>query len=163
VKGRGRVVVWFAAIALAGFAWAGAASGETLFAAMLDGANNHPPTGSGGTGTATLILNDEETEVSYVVTYEGLEGAELDCHFHQGGPGEDGIILHHLPLGTPKFGVWEVSLHDVGDLYSDNVYINIHTTAYPSGEIRGNISQATASAEEERLADSWGQIKALFR
>jgi hypothetical protein len=141
---------------------AGTAPAETLFAATLDASQNVPPTGSGGTGTAVLILNDAATEVAYTVTYDGLEGVEIGAHFHRAPPGENGSILHSLPLGTPKLGVWEVTAHDVADLMAGMVYVNIHTDMYPSGEIRGDISQSTAAVSEEPLRLSWGRIKALF-
>ena len=137
---------------------------ETLFEATLDALQNVPPTASTATGTAVLILNDAETEVSYVVTYDGLDGAEQGSHFHMAPPGSNGSILHPLPVGTPKFGVWPVGTHDLADLLAGNVYINIHTNLYPGGEIRGNLGQSTTDVilELEQEA-TWGQIKALYR
>lgn len=139
------------------------ASAETLFTATLDGSQNVPPTGSTATGTAALILNDEETEVAYTVTYEGLEGDETAAHFHQAPPGENGSVLYTLPLGTPKIGVWRVTAHDVGYLFAGEVYVNIHTTAYLGGEIRGNISESAADVSDELLALTWSRIKALYQ
>jgi hypothetical protein len=137
------------------------ASAETLFEATLDQSQNVPPTGSPGTGSATLILNDAQTQVDYVITYTGLIGAETDAHFHRGAPGETGSPIFFLPLGTPKFGTWDISAHDVADLFAGMIYVNIHTTAFPGGEIRGDISESSAGIEGERSI-SWGRIKALY-
>jgi hypothetical protein len=140
----------------------GAASAETIFTATMDGSQQVPPTESGATGYAVLILNDEETEVAYAITFTGLEGVEVGSHFHQALPGENGPSFISLPFGSPKIGVWPLSAHDVGDLRGGRVYVNIHTTLYPSGEIRGDISESTASAEEDPQALSWSRIKALY-
>ncbi|MBD3368662.1 MAG: CHRD domain-containing protein [Candidatus Eisenbacteria bacterium] len=138
------------------------ARAETLLQATLDGSQVAPPSDSDATGTATLILNDAQTQVEYVVMYAGLEGEETDAHFHQGGPGEDGPILHHLPLGSPKFGTWDVDAHEVGYLLNGMVYVNIHTTTHVSGEIRGDITESTAGLTLGAVDTSWGRIKALF-
>lgn len=55
-----------------------------------------------------------------------------------------------------------LSAHDVGDLLAGRVYVNVHTTLYPSGEIRGDMSETAASAEDEPRASSWSRIKALY-
>lgn len=140
----------------------GAACGETLFQATLDQSQNVPPTGSGATGSATLILNDAQTEVDYVITYRDLEGVETGAHFHKAPPGENGSPVHFLPVGTPKFGIWAVTTHDVGDLFAGQIYVNIHTDLHISGEIRGNISQSATGLASEPRQTSWGRIKQLF-
>jgi hypothetical protein len=160
--GRTRIAVGVVTIVLSLVSTTIPAEAETLFAATLDASQNVPPTGSGAIGTAILILNDSETEVAYSVTYQGLEGTEIGAHFHRAPPGENGQVLHSLPLGTPKHGVWDVTTHDVGDLNAGMVYVNIHTDMYPSGEIRGDISQSTAAISEEPVHLSWGRIKAMF-
>lgn len=140
---------------------AGTAHGSVTFEATVDGTQMVPPTASPATGTAVLVLNDAETEVAYTITYSGLEGAETDAHFHNAGPGQNGSVVHFLPPGNPKAGIWAVTVHDVGELYAGRVYVNIHTTLYPGGEIRGDISQSLAAAPGDRL--SWGRIKALYQ
>ena len=140
---------------------AGTAHGSVTFEATIDGAQMVPPTASPATGTAVLVLNDAETEVAYSVTYSGLEGVETGAHFHNAGPGQNGGILLTLPIGTPKAGIWVVTAHDVGELYAGRVYVNIHTTLYPGGEIRGNIVESVAAAPDDGL--TWGRIKALYQ
>lgn len=141
---------------------AGVVSAETMFQATLDEAQNVPPTGSGATGTATLLLNDAQTEVDYVVTYTDLEGNEVGAHIHKAPPGQNGSPVHTLPPGTPKFGRWSVTVHDVGDLFAGLVYVNVHTDAYFNGEIRGNFSESATGLAAEPRQTSWGRIKQLF-
>jgi hypothetical protein len=138
-------------------------SGETLFTAVIDQSQSVPPTGSGATGYAALVLNDAQTQVEYAITYENLEGAETGAHFHKAPPGETGSIVYILPLGTPKFGTWDLTAHDVGDLLAGQIYVNIHSDLYISGEIRGDISEDSTGLWSEHDEGSWGRIKALFR
>ena len=130
---------------------------DTIYTAILDGASSH--TSSPATGTATLTLNTEETEVSYVIEFSGLEGSETGAHIHNGAPGEVGLRFLTLLPGSPKVGIWEVGPLEVVELNADRVYINIHTDVYPAGEIRGNV-QFNIVANE---AVSWGSVKALFK
>jgi hypothetical protein len=139
-----------------------AARAETLFVATLDQSQNVPPTGSPGTGTAALVLNDAQTEVDYYITYSGLEGTETNAHFHNAPPGENGSILYPLPLGTPKVGTWPVTVHDVGYLLAGEVYVNIHTDLYIGGEIRGDISESSTGIKLTPLTATWARIKALY-
>lgn len=140
---------------------ASAAHGSVTFEATLDEAQNVPPTGSPATGTAVLVLNDAMTEVAYTVTYSELQGTEVGSHFHNGAPGENGSIMHPLPMGTPKIGIWAVTIHDVGELFAGRVYVNVHSTLYFAGEIRGDITESVAAVAADPL--SWSRIKALYR
>jgi hypothetical protein len=129
-----------------------AGAAETFVATFV------PRTGSGssGSGGATLVLNEAGTELSYNISYTGLTGPELAAHIHA----PDGSIIHHLPLGSPKVGVWSnPGFIDIVNLRADNLFILIHTEANPGGELRGNITSQELPVE----AGTWGRIKALYR
>ncbi len=136
---------------------AGSALAEKIYFATIDGpsAGNTSP----GAGTATLTLNNTETEVSYVIEYSGLQGVEFIAHFHSAKPGESGPVLTALPVGSPKNGVWLVGPPEVVALNEGRVYVNIHTDLYPAGEIRGDIAFQTVP----NTAMSFGAVKALFQ
>ncbi len=148
-------------LALTAAAAAGIAQGSVTFEAILDELQMVPPSGSPATGTAVLVLNDAQTEVAYTITYSGLEGVETDAHFHNAGPGQNGSVVHFLPAGNPKAGIWNITVHDVAELFAGRIYVNIHTTLYPGGEIRGDIMESVAAAPDDRL--SWSRIKALYQ
>ena len=133
------------------------ASAETLFQATLNGVQAGTP--STATGSASLILNDAQTEVAYTITFSGLEGTEGAAHFHNAAPGQNGPVLAGLPLGSPKVGVWNVSPGDVVELFAGRVYINVHTDVYATGEIRGDVSFVAVPADET----SWSEIKSDYR
>lgn len=129
----------------------------TVFVATLDGAQNVPPLSVPGTGTARLVLNDDETEVAYEITYSDLTSTETAAHFHEGGPRENGAPLYGLPLGPHKVGIWPVGPDVVAELFAGRVYVNIHTEIHITGELRGNIHQFVPTDYS-----TWGRVKALF-
>lgn len=137
--------------------WATSAHGETIFTTSLDGAT--AGSGSPATGAATLTLNDEETEVSYVVEYANLQSIETGTHFHGTEPAPQGSRFHTLLFGAIKVGTWQVDPDEVAELKAGHVYILIHTELYIAGELRGDFSSFTVPTH----AHSWGSIKTLFR
>lgn len=131
---------------------------EYLFEATLSGANEVPPNPSVYTGTVVAILNEAMTQVSYVIEYDPVP-SETGAHFHAAPPGVNGPVVHGLPGGNPKVGTWDISPADVDALFAGNIYVNIHSTMYPGGEIRANLTSYTVGSESV----TWQGIKSLFR
>ncbi|MGD9546076.1 MAG: CHRD domain-containing protein [Candidatus Krumholzibacteriia bacterium] len=150
------VGIWSAAATLF-TCLAGAALGGPVFQCILDGPTAGTP--SSAIGYATVILNDDLTQAEYTVTYSGLEGDETGAHFHYGEAGAIGPRLLTLPPGSPKIGVWALDPEDVTLLLDGLVYINVHSSTYPSGEIRGDLALTTVDDGN----GSFGRVKALFR
>ncbi len=111
---------------------------DTYYTAILDGptAGTDSPT----TGTAILVLNSAETEVSYVIEYGELVGIETVAHIHNAPPGVIGPVFHDLPYGSPKVGIWLVGPFEMAELDAGRVNILIHSDLYGGGEIRGNLT-----------------------
>jgi len=63
-----------------------------------------------------------------------------------------------MPEGNPKAGVWNPNALLVDDLRAGRLFILIHTTGAPTGELRGDILPATPTE-----AGTWGRIKSLYR
>jgi hypothetical protein len=115
------------------------------YEAILEGAQVVPPTSSPGTGSGTFAIDDVANTVSYVIEYSGLMGNETAAHIHgMAPPGVNAGVVHPLPLGTPKVGVWNYSEAQEADILAGLTYVNIHTTAFPGGEIRGQIVAAAS-------------------
>jgi hypothetical protein len=127
------------------------------FDVVLDGATAGTP--SAATGEAVLILNDAQTEVSFAITYTGLEGTETGAHFHYGAVGAIGPKVLTLPVGSPKIGVWSITPENVALLLGGEIYINIHSDLYVAGELRGNVTQGQVALE----TGTWGSVKSLYR
>jgi len=112
----------------------------TVFTTALAGSNETPPNASPATGFAVLTLNDAQTQVTFHIQFSGLVGTETAAHLHHAPPGVAGPVVFGLPLGSPKNGVWPVGPTEVAWLTAGEIYVNIHSTSFPGGEIRGNLS-----------------------
>lgn len=131
--------------------FANARAGET-FVAEINGVK----TGSPATGAATFTLRDDLSAIDYVVTYENLSSPEYMAHVHRAND----VIAIYLPLGTPKVGTWEApTADDIAQLRNEELYVNIHSEYYPTGEIRGKLRRQVLPV----ASSTWGAIKALYR
>jgi outer membrane protein assembly factor BamB len=116
------------------------------FIIPINGAQEVPPTGSAGTGTGTIDVNTVTNQLSYNITFSGLGSAETMAHIHGfAPPGMNAGIIHTLPLGTTKVGVFNYSQAQEADILNGLSYVNIHSVNFPNGEIRGQIAGPTSS------------------
>ncbi len=111
--------------------------------ATLTAAKEVPPKASQGTGDATVTLDTATRSIVYTVTFTGLTGPATMAHFH--GPAVAGANAGvQVPLGTnptsPIKGTIVLTESQVADLLAGTWYVNVHTTANPGGEIRGQVS-----------------------
>jgi hypothetical protein len=133
----------------------------TLKAVLLSGRQEVPPTPSSASGSATVALNDTHTTLTVTVSVSGLTNIS-EADLHAGPIGVNGPILFSLasgPFGSPLVVTLSeaalqpspaqgiVSFADaVNALFAGRLYINIHTTAFPDGEIRGQVGSVTLHA-----------------
>ena len=119
----------------------------TIFYANLTGAQETPPNNSTATGTATVVLSPDETNVTLSLNFSGLSGAQTDAHIHSPAPpGTAAAPLFGLPLAQVSDFRVNVTPAQVQDLKNGLWYVNVHTTTFPNGEIRGQFgTSATAS------------------
>jgi len=163
-----RLIIVAAAMALAlsavGVVLANGDSNKGSFKANLGGFQEVPAISTTGTGRIKLKLNDAGTELSYTLTFSGLQGGSAGAaHIHLGQAGVSGGVAAFLCGGTkpacPAAGgtvSGTIVAADVlaiptqglaaGDLAgllkamrSGVTYANVHTATFGSGEIRGQI------------------------
>lgn len=123
-------------------------AGGTLFLASLT-----PQVGaaSSGSGSASLTLTKDQSAAVLRYSYSGLTGPITSQHIH----GPDGAILFDLDTTTPQADgsrVWRiqpVGTYDTAKVLSSlrdgGCYLNLHTAAFPSGEIKGYFRQTSGS------------------
>jgi outer membrane protein assembly factor BamB len=112
----------------------------------INGAQEVPPNGSLGTGTGIIDVNTVTNQLSYNITFSGLGSAETMAHIHGfAAPGSTAGIIHTLPLGSPKIGVFNYSQADEASILNGLSYVNIHTVNFSAGEIRGQIAGPTTT------------------
>jgi len=124
-------------------ALAGPANAEIIaFEVSLSGENQVPPVATSGSGTLVAEFDTDTKRLSWTVTYENLSGPPTAAHFH--GPAELGVnagVAIGLPgdLASPITGEIVLTEEQAEILLSGLFYLNIHTGAFPAGEIRGQV------------------------
>jgi hypothetical protein len=130
-----------AALALGAIvAFAGPAFADKM-KATLDGKSEVPPNASAGTGTADIDYDAASKKLSWKLTYSGLSGPATAAHFH--GPAAAGAnagVKVAIPNpASPSEGSATLTEEQAADLTAGKYYVNVHTSANPGGEIRGQV------------------------
>jgi hypothetical protein len=132
----------------------------TLFQADLSGANEVPPRGTAAQGAAGLQVDG--TTVHYSIEVHAIS-AVTGAHIHSGAAGVNGPIRISLYPGpgvnfstTPTGNVDGVLIQGsfsssqvvgitydqlLSELRAGTAYVNVHTSQFPGGEVRGQTRQ----------------------
>ncbi|GJM19851.1 MAG: CHRD domain-containing protein [Phycisphaeraceae bacterium] len=122
------------------------------FEAYLDGLQEVGPNASPGTGYATGTLDTVTFEVNLSGTFQDLIGTTTVSHIHGLAPvGVNAGVILGLTIDG---GVTDGSFTGAGTLTAAQAqglldgltYINVHTTTFAGGEIRGQIFVVPAPA-----------------
>jgi Ca2+-binding RTX toxin-like protein len=128
-----------------------AAQGDFVFRTTLTGTAEVPPVDTTAKGTATVVLNSVAKTFDLRMDVTGIDLAELTgSHFHEGAVGVDGPIFIDLGDGskwtTTAAGIaraitdGEFPDTKIASALTGQTYLNVHTTAFPGGEIRGQLT-----------------------
>jgi hypothetical protein len=114
-----------------------------LFTATLNGAQETPSVSTNATGTAWAMLSSDGKTLFYQITYANLSSAFTASHFHLGAVGVGGGVIEAITpnfVGNTASGAW-TNIPDsiVGALLNGKLYLNVHSTSHPGGEIRGQL------------------------
>ena len=131
------------------------------------------PVTSAARGNATVRVTDSSIELTFKL--DPLPATPITAaHIHVGAPGSNGPIIFtlfnstvgipfanptNLALDTinlqrrPEVGVSTIN-DAVNAILSGNVYINVHTTAFPEGELRGQFVKSRIGTAAVG-ADGW--------
>lgn len=115
-------------------------SNTVNFGATLNGTQSTPANASTFTGAATGSFN-RTTRILTVTTTHTVP-TPTNAHIHVGAAGVAGpVVFPFLSFGSPiNFtSASALTLQQEADLMNNNYYVNIHTAAFPAGEIRGQL------------------------
>ncbi len=141
------------------------AHGQTTYEANLDGLQELPPNSSPGYGYGDFSLNGAVLTVTEG-SYSSLLGGAATIRLNDAPAGMTGPLVASLTLDTPgnTDGTFsgQATLTDaqITDLNNDSFYVNITSSVYPGGEIRG---QLTAIPEPSTMALSGLGILLVIR
>lgn len=138
-KHRARKMFASACVALGVFAASLSASAEDV-KVTLTGAEEVPAVTTKAMGEATLAVG-KDMSVSGTVKTTGIEG--VAAHIHQAEAGKNGPPVITLIKG--EGGAWttppgaKLTEEQYKAFKAGNLYINVHSAAHKSGEIRGQL------------------------
>ena len=138
-----RTMVVASALAVVSFA---AHAATISLKADLKASAEVPPKDSAGAGTLTATVDTETNEFKYHVEFSGLTGPVVAAHFH--GPAAEGanagpqVPIQTSPIVSPIDGKATLTPEQTKDLVAGKWYFNLHTSANPGGEVRGQLVKA---------------------
>lgn len=118
------------------------------FGSPLSGAAERPnPVTTNGTGTGTVVYNKATGVARVTVSFENLAGNQTIAHIHFGSPDQAGPIVFDIDTNatppTTDTGTFSVDFPidpvNLQRLQEGLLYFNVHSTAFPAGEVRGQI------------------------
>ncbi len=117
---------------------------EIELEAELSSDNEVPPSGTGASGEADVVLDPRHGQVCVEVEAEDLAGDVVAGHIHVGPAGVNGPVVVDLGVDSADFEACVEA--DPGLIRAiarnpEGYYVNVHTTAVPSGEIRGQLER----------------------
>jgi len=116
---------------------------EVLFTS-LSGDQEVPAVASAASGLAATTVNRETGAVTLHMHVEGADDAS-GAHIHGAYAGQNGGVVIGLQKDAGDAGHWfatdgQMDPADLADYLQGRLYVNVHTPANPTGEIRGQIS-----------------------
>jgi hypothetical protein len=125
------------------------AKADTItFTAVLSGANEVPARTTNATGMATLVVDMTTGKATLSVSFSGLTTGLTGAHIHccAGPTANAGVIVDfgsQLTTGATSGSFTNYSFtltaQQLNDLRNGLMYVNIHSSTYPGGEIRGQL------------------------
>ncbi len=128
------------------------------------------PVSSSATGTFRGVVDRSTRVLSYTVTYSGITPSMGHLHRVTNAGGTGGVEIPFSALGSPIIGTATLATNTrVDSLINGFYYVNLHTTAFPGGEIRGNIRvmgviglRATLSGAAEKPTPNTSTATGMF-
>ncbi len=149
------------------------AAGDAYFA-DINGFQENPAVATSASGRGTAVISADGSTITYVVTYGGLSGTLNAAHIHTGAAGSNGGVILPLTAGpspmtgtltTANFaasGAVTTFVQAVAAIRAGTTYFNLHTSANPGGEIRGQIGVTVPAQTQVVEGASIGSLGTLM-
>lgn len=179
-----RLATVIAPVALAAMLASGAAAAATqTFSFNLSGAQEVPANASPAAGSMQITIDDVAGLISYSFAGFNLQGSFTMAHIHAAPAGANGPVVYDLVApadysGPVSFGSilipnsWALlgqnetlatGLAAAINAAPWNYYVNIHTTAFPGGEIRGQLAPIPEPGTWAMMIGGLGLLGAALR
>ena len=121
--------------------------GFRILSTTLEGAQENPPVVSAGSATAFATINDSTGSIAANVRSTNIDDATA-LHIHSAFAGLNGPVALGLNQDVADPALWttaedsSLTEEQLAQLDAGGTYYNLHTSANPSGELRGQIVPA---------------------
>jgi len=119
---------------------------ERLFIARMNGMEELPPVTTMATGTLGAIMSANRDSLAYDGVVMGV--TPMAAHLHRGALGVGGDVVTPLTImGSNLRGTAALTAASplLTALPMGGIYVNVHSTMFPAGEIRGQLLAAPPS------------------
>ena len=104
----------------------------------LQGSQEVPPSGSSAVGNANICIDTDANTVTYNMTHNVAN--QTAAHFHGFvGPGTNAGVVFGVGVGAQVKGTWNYLESQEANILAGLTYLNVHSSAFPNGEIRGQV------------------------
>jgi CHRD domain len=114
----------------------------TVLSARLSGASEVPSVMTDALGSVDARWSPDSRVLTWTITYSGLSGPPTAAHFHGPAMADQNaaaVVPITGPLQSPITGRAQLTPSQAADLVAGKWYVNLHTTAHPNGEARGQV------------------------
>jgi hypothetical protein len=114
---------------------------KTVFNIKLSGKAETPAGSKTGSGTAKLTIDASKGQVCFKLSWSKIKDPTAS-HIHKGAKGSSGPVVVALFAGKPKHsGCVSASKSVISAILKKpgGYYVNIHTSDFPAGAIRGQL------------------------
>lgn len=133
--------------------------GAVTYAAELRPGNEVPPTNSSAFGSAFVTFDPVNNTIAFETRASGIASPTM-AHIHRGAAGVNGPVIINFATNSAQIaggrasGAGPISTFQSGNLQASDetalanpvtaagYYVNVHSTAFPGGEVRGQLAPA---------------------
>lgn len=115
------------------------ATGTANFHANMTGGQEVPSVSTTASGTGSFVLMNDG--LHFDITVRNMSGSIISAHLHQAPASQSGPVIFTITFnGNRAIGIWSNLTNDQrSTLFDGGIYVNVHTSAHPDGEIRGQL------------------------
>ena len=121
-------------------------AGNISISTSLTGSQAVPPNNSTASGSGNITVDTSTSNFTATVTTAGITPTAV--FIYQGAQGTQGLPVFQLAQTTPGSNNWvtsgKLTSSQISTLNAGQYYFNVQSTAFPNGEIRGQIQPPQA-------------------